>query len=495
MIESYLAHLRAMGSTEEEIIQARFDVWKRHTDDWKKGMEIGVAEFKDSLGTETAQWADITDNAFQSMRNTAGDFASALMWDFDNIGESFRNMLKQMAMDITRTLVQRSVIDPLVGMLSGAVGGLLGGGSGVGSDIFGGMFDTAFGGAMPWHSGGIVPKYHAGGRVPGTGSSLGILQGGEYVIPRLHEGALTGKDFDESMLRKLSLYNTPTFPNVNIPSGPISKWDVPQLGFYGSELMNQYGIGVKPGVSTGMPGSYYEKYGSLAEPRYLSQLLTGGVSDKLMRVLEYSFAGGLPTALGSIFHTTSDPHMTSPLRQHAGEFDVGAYGGIMKALSGVGTGQSPWLSMLPGVASIPYPKKAVKFEKELARSLGHHGSLFDKRFSESWPSTEKHHSGGLLADEQMAILQAGEAVIPKKSVSMNRELIDSLISGGGKRFHEGGMVGQGSSSPSITINVENRGSNPVNVTSGPTVVSQGRIIATMVIDEIRRNPNMRNALR
>jgi hypothetical protein len=36
MIESYLSHLREMGSTEEEIIQARFDVWKRHTDDCKE---------------------------------------------------------------------------------------------------------------------------------------------------------------------------------------------------------------------------------------------------------------------------------------------------------------------------------------------------------------------------------------------------------------------------------------------------------------------------
>jgi hypothetical protein len=223
---------------------------------------------------------------------------------------------------------------------------------------------------------------------------------------------------------------------------------------------------------------------------FLSQLLTGDVSQKLMKALSYSFGGGLPSALGSIFHNVSDPHMSSPMRQHAGETDIGMYAGIMKALYGVGVGQSPWLSMLPGVDPIPYPNKALSIEKEIAMSLGHHGRLFDKRFA------GVKHSGGLMADEQMAILQAGEAVIPKRSVNMNRELIDSLISGGGKRFHEGGIAGQGqSSSPSITINVENRGSNPVNVTQGPTVVSQGRILATLVIDEIRRNPNMRNALR
>ena len=563
MIESYLTHLRDMGATEEEIIQSRFDVWKRHTDDWKKGMEVGLKEFQDSLGTETEQWADITTNVFDSMRNTAGDFASALMWDFDNIGESFRNMLKQMAMDISRTLVQKSLIDPLMDNIGDFVGGLFSGDSGVGSDIFGGMFDSAFGGAMPWHSGGIIPKYHAGGRVPGTGSSLGILQGGEYVIPRLHLGrgsddmsrndrsnnydtesiaskgrygfygyGYTGGGYSQLQELINQGFQVPDYSGANIPSGQLNKWDIPQFGFYGSELMKQYGIEAKPGASVGMPISYYEKYGGEAEPRFLSRLLLGNVGEKggvvdprflsellsgkgvgysekmhesyqrLVDALEYAFSGGLSTVLEDINKITIPSDANSMYRERikieAAKGGIDDYIYLMSALSGVGEGKSPWLSMLPGVPKIPYPTEAQDYLEKPPPSYGKSPPFHGKPppIGSGWGQRGFMHSGGLLADEQMAILQAGEAVIPKKSVSMNRELVDSLISGGGKRFHEGGIVGQGqSSSPHITINVENRGSNPVNVTQGPTVVSEGRILATMVIDEIRRNPNMRNALR
>ena len=555
MIESYLTHLRDMGATEEEIIQSRFDVWKRHTDDWKNGMEVGLKEFQDSLGTETEQWADITTNVFDSMRNTAGDFASALMWDFDNIGESFRNMLKQMAMDISRTLVQKSLIDPLMDNIGDFVGGLFSGDSGVVSDIFGG--------AMPWHSGGIIPKYHAGGRVPGTGSSLGILQGGEYVIPRLHLGrgsddmsrndrsnnydtesiaskgrygfygyGYTGGGYSQLQELINQGFQVPDYSGANIPSGQLNKWDIPQFGFYGSELMKQYGIEAKPGASVGMPISYYEKYGGEAEPRFLSRLLLGNVGEKggvvdprflsellsgkgvgysekmhesyqrLVDALEYAFSGGLSTVLEDINKITIPSDKNSMYRERikieAAKGGIDDYIYLMSALSGVGEGKSPWLSMLPGVPKIPYPTEAQDYLEKPPPSYGKSPPFHGKPppIGSGWGQRGFMHSGGLLADEQMAILQAGEAVIPKKSVSMNRELVDSLISGGGKRFHEGGIVGQGqSSSPHITINVENRGSNPVNVTQGPTVVSDGRILATMVIDEIRRNPNMRNALR
>lgn len=486
MIESYLTHLKDMGATEEELIKARFEVWRRHTDDWKKGMIVGLEEFRDSLGTETDQWADITRDAFDSMRTTAGDFASALMWDFDNIGESFRNMLKQMMMDITRTMMQRGLIDPLMDMLLGFGGGFLG-------DLFGGGSSATTG--LVAHKGGVIKKYHAGGAVPGTGPSLGILQGGEYVIPKLHYGVN-----DTALQDLITQYQAPSFPMVNVPSGTISPWDIPQFGFYGSEFLKQYGIGAKPGASIGMPSYYYEKYGTGAEPKFMSEMLTGKASTGLTGAMSWAFGGGLPAALKGInTQDWPDPWYKEGVKQHTMEKGLGSYVEIMKALSGVGTGASPWLSMLPGVAPIPYPTTAEEAKKYLEKPL------MDRRRMMPWAEEDiygpgglsglKKHSGGLLADETMAILQAGEAVIPKRSVSMNRGLIDELISGG-KKFHEGGVLGQGqSSSPHITINVENRGSNPVNVTQGPTVVSQGRILATLVIDEIRRNPSMRNALR
>ncbi len=292
---------------------------------------------------------------------------------------------------------------------------------------------------------------------------------------------------DTALQSLINKYQVPDYSGVNIPSGTLSKWDIPQFGFYGSELMKQYGIGAKPGASVGMPGSYYTKYGASAEPRFLSEMLLGQYGPGTAGSLQSAFSGGLPSVLKNISGIAlpfgAGEYYRSGISQHAGIKGVSDYIYLMSALAGVGAGKSPWLSMLPGVPAIPYPTDAKAVQDIL--------NLGPKKFG-----MVKHHSGGLLADETMAILQAGEAVIPKRSVSMNRDLIDGLISGGGRRFHEGGIAGSGqSSAPSITINVENRGSNPVNVTQGPTVVSQGRILATMVIDEIRRNPNMRNALR
>jgi len=123
-----------------------------------------------------------------------------------------------------------------------------------------------------------------------------------------------------------------------------------------------------------------------------------------------------------------------------------------------------------------------------------------KRALDAWAEiggpVPEFHSGGLNANETLAVLEKEEAVISAPVVSRNRELVEGLIRGA-PRFHEGGIAGGspggGSGSiPNVRVEV-NASSAPgitLNVDEGEISYTMNEMIKTVMIEAIHSDPRI-----
>ena len=546
-IKLRMKEIQAEGANEAELWAAKLDMAKKYLPEYlavldtlsaderkywdvgvKKGdseqlggWKIGVQEATGDFRTETEKWAEYGKQATDRLTTDFGNFANAATWDFDNIGETFRGMLQKMAQDFTSMAFEDMFKDIWKGISGGGTSDILGGiGDAVSwvGELFGG---GGGGGGISVHHGGLitdggVKKYHRGGLVPGRGPSLGILEGGEFVLPKYHFGGgveslsdLLGQSFDTSTFAS---------PFVSPPSN-ADYWDLPQFGFYGTPFMKTMGFEMDPNVTGGIPDYYYEKYGKEAEGKYLSEMMMGETeranigakvsmghdtfyqmsTDRqgLQDALNWAFGGGLPI---KGVDSSGKPLKDSLQYPYMFYSEWVAQKNAISMLAGMhlAEDQKGMLSRVPGAGPLPEITK-----REQASLLA---SLWNASFTAGgWPQMipedplkpAKAHQGMLAPDDVPAILQKDEAVIPRKTVRKHRGLVEALLRDA-VPFHEGGYAGGGpgpvgTAYPSVVINVQNKVPQ-VEVTRGPMVLSQGRMTTSIVIDELRRNPAMRRSI-
>ena len=556
-IKLRMKEIQAEGANEAELWAAKLDMAKKYLPEYlavldtlsaderkywdvgvKKGdseqlggWKIGVQEATGDFRTDTEKWAEYGKQATDRLTTDFGNFANAATWDFDNIGETFRGMLQKMAQDFTSMAFEDMFKDIWKGISGGGTSDILGG---IGDAVswVGELFGGGGGGGIIVHQGGLitdggVKKYHRGGLVPGRGPSLGILEGGEFVLPKYHLGGgveslsdLLGQSFDTSTFAS---------PFVSPPSN-ADYWDLPQFGFYGTPFMKTMGFEMDPNVTGGIPDYYYEKYGKEAEGKYLSEMMMGeteranigpkvsvGHSDAyrlgqggeeksfqmstdrqgLQDALNWAFGGGLPI---QGVDSSGNPLKDSLQYPYMFYAENVAQKNALSMLAGMhlAEDQKGMLSRVPGAG--PLPEITKRDQASLIASFFNAASTasgWPQMFPEDPMKPAKAHQGMLAPDDVPAILQKDEAVIPRKTVRKHRGLVEALLRDA-VPFHEGGYAGGGpgpvgTAYPSVVINVQNKVPQ-VEVTRGPMVLSQGRMTTSIVIDELRRNPAMRRSI-
>jgi len=502
--EEWLAwHLEKMqehGSTLREISRETWEWQKKFTDDAFLGMSIGAQEFADDLGTQTERWAEITRSAAQSMTNGISSFFDSLITDIDNAGEAFTSMVTGMLQDMARLVMQKAVIEPLVGSLLGS--------------IFGGAL--AHQGGYVGHD-GVVPTYHAGGAVRRTG--LALLEQGEIVLPRRFH---SGGSLDFLQDRPGSLASLPKGPgaafsiagsaaSVSGVSGSLDWWDLPAVPENVKALFELFGYSVS-NRQMGIPYYWYEGTGggARAEAEFAKTLFGPEADASLIKSLEQVFSGGFAAQYEAIKAAIARGEMSAT----KGAIPVTAAG-----LAQAGSGLSllyAFKEFAPGSPHLKREPWAVEItDEDLEQAAKDYAKWIEAYMLASLGFGEVQHAGGeiermhrgaspvlksLASDEVPAILQTGEVVLSRRMVRDNKAIVEAILKGA-KYFHAGGSVGGSeggrvSVSPkfNVSINVQQNARFPVSVRAGPTIVDESGMIVNLLIEELTNNPNVRAAL-